>query len=113
MMPRPPASVTALASLPPDAVPIGARRIGWLMPSFSVSFVRSGIEFAPSISWLCSVEFETHSGLSESGHWVTASGETVCENLVSCRPAGHREYRALARLARHRHVAAHHARELA
>jgi hypothetical protein len=51
MMPRPPASVTAFASVPPDAVPIGARRIGWLMPSFSVSFVRSGIEFVPSISW--------------------------------------------------------------
>src|SRR6516165_1938036 len=34
---------------------------------------------------------------------------------LGCRAArqAHREHRALARLARHRHVAAHHARELA
>jgi hypothetical protein len=50
MMPRPPASVTAFASAPSDAVPMGARRIGWLMPSFSVSLVRSGIEIVPSNS---------------------------------------------------------------
>jgi len=40
---RAPASVTALANAPPDAVPIGAKRIGWWIPSFSVSFVRSGM----------------------------------------------------------------------
>src|SRR5690242_13902369 len=38
-MPRPPACVTAAASLPPAAEPIGASRIGWVIPSRRVSAV--------------------------------------------------------------------------
>src|SRR6185437_13618316 len=38
-MPRPPAWVTAAASLPPAAEPIGARRIGCWIPSSRVSAV--------------------------------------------------------------------------
>src|SRR4029453_9020426 len=44
------------------------------------------------------------------------SVETVCESWsvrVRTDRQAQREYRAFARLARHRHVAAHHARELA
>src|SRR5262249_19138345 len=59
MMPRPPASVTAFASVPPDAVPIGARRTGWLMPSFSVSFVRSGGCATPDVAFPVEEPFHT------------------------------------------------------
>jgi hypothetical protein len=41
--PRPPAALTAEASLPPAVPPIGACSTGWRMLRSSVSFVRSAI----------------------------------------------------------------------
>src|SRR5262245_28130526 len=61
MMPRPPASLTAFASVPPDAVPIGARRIGWLMPSFLVSFVLARSYTDTAIKTLAGIMMEQSS----------------------------------------------------
>src|SRR5947208_11176817 len=56
MMPKPPAWLTAAASLPPAMPPIGARMIGWVMLSRRVSAVAiammslaSRLDRAPSI----------------------------------------------------------------